>query len=1160
MSVRKDFALLLSRGCKARKIRQLLEAGARWLGLCLPGLGLLLLLALLLPPTRLWSAVMAWAALLWIASTLAGLLLVPLVRPLRLPAYALWLERRAGLPRNELINALQLESQRARWEGDPISRQLVERSRRRGIATMGGLPWRSLHAERAIGPHLGRGFLGLLPFLAVWLLAPVRFTDAVDLFLCAGSASVVPVVELRVTPGNQKVQRGSSVQIQALVSGRRRPKAVQVEMRRPGGGWIRAEMVRDEALRQSGQDGFLFLASALNGDLEYRVRAGWVRSPDYRIRVLEHLQALGYRKLYEPPAYTGMPLQREVSSNGDLAALTGTRVTLEVRHRRPGAVGNLLFTAPAGALGPGAVRSVALRESAAAQLSASMLLRESGTYRVELRDEAEGDGWVSDTFHIKVVPDLEPAVRLLSPPEAIELPPDMRVTLIIDCVDDFGLTELALVHGRPGDDPTRATLAEWEQGKEARVTYNWNLEEVQLLPGQELHYYLQVLDNDPLNGPKVGETEVFTIRFPSIAEMYANAEEKRREEIVTLEDALETQEQLRRELQKVAQEMLREDKISWEKEQEIEGLLEQQEDLAEKVEQIQQSLGQSRQRMENQNLFSMEMIDKVQEIQDLARQIQGEEFRQLLQRMHQALQEVDRQELQKAMEQMKITQEEISKTLDRTLQMLRQLLAEERIDRILQMMAELQARQEEINRQLEMGATPPEASEELAGAEQQDSKEQEEGQPPDSKEGQPPDSLDEAKPLSEEEASDLAAQQEALRRELEKLRKELEALMEESKGSLERLSQALDRHLKDPAHKETQDQMRQAQEAMEQSQRGAALKFGRKAKQGIQQMQANLSQMKMQTDFEKQEEIARALYEISNRMVKVSQRQEQLVAAAERMGPREMAVREQELYDEIRAVSDSLFQVSKETPVLSRGHLRALGEVLREMARARDLFEEGRRRTAVSMADESTRSLNMATKKLLEAANQAQSACAASCASPFNQMQSLTGQQCALNEQMKQMMGSMQMPRPTLGQGEAMMRMAARQEMVRQGLSEIREELEGSGKLMGDLGQVIEEMEELVRDLRARKVESRIVERQEKILSRMLSAQRSIRKRDESERRRSRAGVNPQQRSGPGPVDAGRSRAEILQRAMLRGSQDPVPAEYRGMVERYMRCLLRGSR
>jgi hypothetical protein len=99
---------------------------------------------------------------------------------------------------------------------------------------------------------------------------------------------------------------------------------------------------------------------------------------------------------------------------------------------------------------------------------------------------------------------------------------------------------------------------------------------------------------------------------------------------------------------------------------------------------------------------------------------------------------------------------------------------------------------------------------------------------------------------------------------------------------------------------------------------------------------------------------------------------------------------------------------------------------------------------------------------------------------------------------------------------------------------------------MGDLDEVIREMEEIVEELRARKAEQRIIERQERVLSRLLSAQRSIRKRDRTEERLARTGVNPGQRPSPAWVETGRS-----------PSKDPVPAEYRRMVEIYMQLLLR---
>lgn len=1168
---RAEISSCLRRARRARWLRSALEGSVAWLGFCLPGLALLLLIGFLLPPTPIWSALAVGAAGLWSLIGFALWFLGPFLRYPSLSGYALWLEKRAGLDRNELINALALERERGRWERHPISRDLVDLSLARARERFAGLRLGVLHRGRRLLPGLLCGAAALFVLLGAWVISPVRFADSARLFLSAGQASVLPGIAIAVVPGDAKLERGCSVAIRARISGRRRPRGAEIEMRQPGAAWVRARMTGGEPSDRTaevgeadsaaagrggikrGEDNYAFLLGALSGDIEYRVHTGWGNSPVYRLHVVERLQAVGYRKVYEPPAYTGISPQREISSTGDLAAIAGTRVTLEVMHRRRGASGEIHYKDQ--------WRSLPLAPAGSELLRGSWVLEETGSYCVELIDEVEQERWVSDTFHVEVVPDLEPSVRLLSPPEVIQIPPDMRVALEIDCVDDFGLTELALIYGRATDDPIRKILGTWDDRKEARLTFNWNLEEVHILPGQDLHYYLQVLDNDARAGPKLGETPLCTIRFPGLAEMYVQAEEDRREDIESVEDVLRGQETLRKELEKVAREMLKEDRISWEKQQEIQDLIMRQEAVAQKVEELHQSLDASQQRMENQNLFSMEMIEQLHEIQELVREVQSDEFRALVDRMRQALESLDRREMQEAMREMKLTQEEISQSLDRTLQMLRRLLAEERLDRILQKMNELEARQAEVNRQLEMDTA--QAPGDSLSADAEESSDGSEERPPGSEERPPgsdqqsPGDEDEERSLSPEEAEALQAQQEAIRRELEKLQEALEELRKSSGEGLEDLAKALDEFQQDPSLRETLERMREARESMSQCSRSNALKFGRKAREGLQQMQAGLGQMSQQMDAAKAEALARALYNIANRLVRASLVQEEMVRVAERLSTREMAVREQEIHDEIDTVGDSLLQVARETPVIKRGHLRALGEILRDLERAKDLFESGRRRPAVSLAGETSRALNAATKSLLEAAANVKGTCSSSCPNPFNQMQCLSAQQNELNQQTQKLMGACQTPRLTMGQQESMMRMAARQEMIRQGLQQIQGQLESSGKLMGDLDEVIREMEEVVEELRARKAEQRIIERQERVLSRLLSAQRSIRKRDRTEERLAQTGVNPGQRPSPAWVETGRSPAERLQRAMLRGSKDPVPAEYRRMVEIYMQLLLR---
>ncbi|MBM3316316.1 MAG: hypothetical protein FJY75_00545 [Candidatus Eisenbacteria bacterium] len=1109
----RSWAERLGRARRGRLARALGEAAAGWLGACLPGLGGFFLAALLLPPGRAVSGALAAAAMAWILATFAWRILRPLLEWPTLPRYALWLERRAALGRNEFTNALALERD-ARWETSPVSRDLVALALERAARTLEGLPLSRLHAERRLLPPLRLALLGLLPIALAWGFSPSRSAEAARLILAAGGPGALPALELSVEPGAASVARGQPVTIRAQVHGSRRPSGAWLEMRRPEGTWSRSPMDRQPEA-PAAADSYLFAVRSLEGDLEYRVRAGWAESPVYRLRALEPLQALGYMLLYESPAYTGIPPRREAAARGDVAALEGTRVTIEVAHRRPGARGSLRFDDGTGS---------ELLAEAADRLAGAWTVERAGRYCVELRDDAAAQIWRSDSFRVTAAADLRPAVRMLAPAPAIRMPPEMQVALEIEGLDDFGLTELALVYGRSEDQPSRVTLERWPASsapRDIRRRHLWNLAELQVLPGQELYYYLQVLDNDPLHGPKAGETPLFTIRFPTLPEMYAHAEEERRDEIRALAETLERQTDLQEELGQMARELRRDERVSWERQQQVEALLERQESLAGKVEEIQQSLAASQQRMENQNLFSPEILGKVREVQELVAEIQSGEFHQALERLRRAMESLDPQELQRAMEQLQASQEDVAQALDRTLQMLKRLLADEQIDRLKEQAAALEARQAEVNRQLEQGGA-----------------------------------ADSTRALSPEERAELSAQQEALERQLEELRSQLQELADKS-GEMPDIKQALEQLLAQPDSREAAEQMRQALQAMEQADRSGALKFGRKARQGLQQMQQAMQQMTMQIDMEQLEAIARSLYAIANRLVGASQREEELLSQSG-LGPRDLARRQQELYEEAREIGDSLVAVSRLTPYVGRAQLRALGEALERIQRSRDAFGQGQRRLGEAMAGEAMRGLNSTTIALLEAASQcSQSACNASVPSPFHRLQTLSGQQQCLNQDTQQMIGACQTPRLAPGQQESLARLAARQEMIRQGLEEIRGDLQESGRMMGDAGRMIEEMEEVVRQLKAQRADPQIVQRQERILSRLLNAQRSLRRQDETEERRSRTGEDPGPRTSPLPVEAGRSPAEVLQRAMLRGSQDPVPGEYRRLVDAYLRALLR---
>jgi hypothetical protein len=175
----------------------------------------------------------------------------------------------------------------------------------------------------------------------------------------------------------------------------------------------------------------------------------------------------------------------------------------------------------------------------------------------------------------------------------------------------------------------------------------------------------------------------------------------------------------------------------------------------------------------------------------------------------------------------------------------------------------------------------------------------------------------------------------------------------------------------------------------------------------------------------------------------------------------------------------------------------------------------------------------------------------------MNQMQGLASQQMKLNGQTQQMLGQQsQGNRLTPSDGDQVMRLAARQEMIQKGLESVGEELGNQRNVLGRLDEMAKEMEEIAADMRTRGVDERILRRQEKILSRLLTAQKSIRRQDQKEERVSRPGRNPQDRTSPPPVAPQVTRREEILRGILRGGKDPIPADYRQLVEDYWKALM----
>lgn len=172
----------------------------------------------------------------------------------------------------------------------------------------------------------------------------------------------------------------------------------------------------------------------------------------------------------------------------------------------------------------------------------------------------------------------------------------------------------------------------------------------------------------------------------------------------------------------------------------------------------------------------------------------------------------------------------------------------------------------------------------------------------------------------------------------------------------------------------------------------------------------------------------------------------------------------------------------------------------------------------------------------------------------MQQLRQLAQQQMDINQSM---------PSPSQGgmsqqERQQLQRLMTQQQAVQKSLKELSEEAKRSDegrRLLGDLDRVAEEMQEVVRDMQQDNINPNTVQKQERILSRMLDASRSMRERDWEKRRRSRTGEDVARRS-PGEIDPNLlDPRDGIRSDLRRAVNEGYARDYENLIRKYFEAL-----
>ncbi len=922
-----------------------------------------------------------------------------------------------------------------------------------------------------------------------------------------------PVQAIVVRPGNWECLSGDTLRIRVRVVGTFRgpvdilwkEKSKEVKQRHT--------VFADSAGR------FHFNLERLREDLTYFVRAGKAKSPTFHVVVNKRPIVRTLQAELFFPRYTGLSPKILEENEGQITALRGTRVKFQIRANKPLKKAELVFKNQ---------KALPLR----------VLGREAhGQFRVWKKDiyfirlwDAKGYTNAEPIrYTISAIPDQPPVVQIQQPGQDVDLTEEMILPLEIQAEDDFGFSGAKLFYrvqhavqvtqGDTSFQPLALSLGD-QKGTRLQLNYTWSLANLQLLPGDFVEYFVRVWDNDAVSGFKPATSRTYLARFPSMAEIYHETTTAQDESVQELEELVRESKELQREVNKITDEMKRNPDMSWTKKQELQDLVQKQERLARKAEEIKKDLNEVMDRLQKNNMLSPETIQKYMEIQKLFNEVLTPEMKKILAELQKALQKMQPQKLNRSAEKFRLSEEQFQQSLERTLNLLKRLQIEQRLDQAKKLAENLAERQKSVNEAL--------------------------------------------KKASEQEKRALNQLEKKIQKETEQLKDQLARLQKEMTEFPDMQAAKMT-----PAvvkAQEASQNMQAMRNQISQGQMNAAEQLGQRSQQSLQQLSNQLGQMKKNLVNKQKNQIMKELARTSSEMLRLSKAEEALQKQTGQLSPmsqkfNKMAEQQLSLLNNLNQLTKELYQLSQKTFFVTPEIGKAVGKALGNMQEALRQMEERNGRGAARRQKMAMGALNEA---VLHIEQSMQGLAAASSAvgmeEYLRQLQKMAGKQQGINQQSMQLSLKLgQNGRLTESEQGRLRRLAAQQRALQKALEQLQQEAGNHSNMLGDLQKMAKDMGDVAKRMEMGQLDRETLRRQQKILSRLLDAQRSVRNRDYSKKRESQVGkAYVIRRPGALPPEILQQKNQ-LQEDILRAKKAGYSEDFIHLIQSYYEALYKNN-
>jgi hypothetical protein len=960
---------------------------------------------------------------------------------------------------------------------------------------------------------------------------------------------------LTISPKQESLHRGEPLTIKVTARGQA-PESISLFIKEE-----QQENYDSFTLKLDSGKTYIYNIPSAKKSLSFYARAMWlnqsVTTEIGKVKVTDKPIIRSISGVLTNPSYTSIAPKTFYEDNADLSSLRGSKVDLSIMANKELSRAQIVIEHERRGLSDisdstdttKVVSRISMKLDGKRAIG-SFRVNYTGSYYISITDKDGEDNTDPIKYSIIALNDEFPSISLIDPLTDTQVSENALLSVLTSISDDYGFSRLYLnyrllesKYSEPEEKFSRIEIPILSNSTNAEVPYMWDLTKIGISPEDKYEFYLEVFDNDIVSGPKSAKTGTLTVRLPSLDEVLNVADKAQKQIEKELEKAIKESQEIRKDMEELNKELLKDfnkKEVEWKDKKKLEDLAKKQEELSEKISNVKDDLNKLADDLNQNKAISQETLQKFMELQKLMNEVDSPELRQMQQKMEDAMKQISPEQMQKMLKEAQFDEEKFRKSIERTLKILKRLQAEQKIDALTKRADELEKKQDELSKELEN-----------------------------------------TNPSDAEKKDQLSKEQKDMKNDLDKIEKDMKSLEDLMKEigqdmPMDQLEQAKN----DLNEKETENEMQEAGEQIKKSDFKKAQQSQKKVSSNLNKFSKQMKDMKEQMSDLGRKEAMKQMQKSINDMLKLSKEQEKLkqnTQSADYNSTQipDLAEKQTELFESLANVANAMVQLGEKSFAVTPEMGKSIGDALQDMQNATEQLASRRPNMAGKEQGGAMSSMNQAISQMQQMLSSLSNQGSGSCNNPggsgqegqspspggmgFGQrLQQLAAQQQAINQAMQQ---ASQSPGGEMSsdQQSEFGKIAKEQGKAKKSLEELADEQKkfktDDKKTLGDLNRISQEMQEVIKDMQSGDINQETLDRQERILSRLLDATRSVHDRDYEKKRESRSGKD-YTRQGPDALDKGKAEGKsgALQ-DLLKSIQQGYTRDYETFIRKYLENL-----